>query len=133
MPNYSYADTKRRFLDNQFGDEIVVKAQLVNTTLVAFDKRHSVLSDIPSEAFIGQAATVSGLGDPGGVTHVKMHAVSGPLAGAFVLFKDTGSTTESPLIAWVDSAIGLPVTPNGGDIEFTFHNNCLRRLIRAEA
>lgn len=45
---------------------------------------------------------------------------SGPAAGAFVIFIDTGTPSTSPLIAYIDSYSGLPVTPNGSDINVTF-------------
>ena len=33
-----------------------------------------------------------------------------------MIYKDTGSEATSPLIAYIDTATGLPITPNGGDI-----------------
>lgn len=41
---------------------------------------------------------------------------SGDELDYLLLFKDTGGDTTSPLIALIDTATGLPVTPNGGDI-----------------
>lgn len=43
-------------------------------------------------------------------------SVSGGAAAYIVLYKDTGSSATSNLIALYDTATGLPVTPNGGDI-----------------
>lgn len=37
-------------------------------------------------------------------------------AEALVIYKDTGTEATSSLIAYIDTATGLPVTPNGGDI-----------------
>lgn len=37
-------------------------------------------------------------------------------AEAIVIYKDTATATTSSLIAYIDTATGLPVTPNGGDI-----------------
>jgi hypothetical protein len=39
-----------------------------------------------------------------------------------VIYKDTGTAATSPLIAYIDTATGLPVTPNGGDITVTWDN-----------
>ena len=36
-----------------------------------------------------------------------------------IVYKDTGVAGTSRLIAYIDTASGLPVTPNGGDITFT--------------
>ena len=35
---------------------------------------------------------------------------------------DTGTDSTSPLIAFIDTATGLPITPNGGDIIVTWDN-----------
>lgn len=45
---------------------------------------------------------------------------AGPAAGALVLFIDTGSQASSPLIYYLDSYSGLPVTPTGADINVAF-------------
>jgi len=37
-----------------------------------------------------------------------------------VIFKDTGVDGTSPLIACIDDATGLPITPNGADINVTW-------------
>ena len=33
-----------------------------------------------------------------------------------MIYRDTGTEATSPLIAYIDTATGLPITPNGGDI-----------------
>jgi len=43
-------------------------------------------------------------------------SVSGDVSEALVIWKDTGTPSTSPLIAYMDTGTGLPVTPNGGDI-----------------
>lgn len=43
-------------------------------------------------------------------------AVSGSQSAYIVIYKDTGSASTSPLLVLIDTATGLPVTPNGGDI-----------------
>lgn len=48
--------------------------------------------------------------------NVTFTSVSGSAANALVLFKDTGTDSTSPLIAYIDNYTGLPVTPNGGNI-----------------
>jgi hypothetical protein len=47
---------------------------------------------------------------------VTFSAVTGASVEAIVLYKHTGSDATSRLIAYIDTATGLPVTPNGGDI-----------------
>ena len=47
-------------------------------------------------------------------------AVTGAAAGAVVAYMDTGNPATSPLIFYFDSWSGLPVTPDGSDINVTF-------------
>lgn len=51
-----------------------------------------------------------------------------------MIYADTGTESTSPLIAFIDTATGLPITPNGGDIIVTWDKkineiNCLFSLI----
>lgn len=43
-------------------------------------------------------------------------AVTGASVESIDYWKDTGTESTSPLIMNIDSATGLPLTPNGGDI-----------------
>lgn len=57
---------------------------------------------------------------------VTLTAVSGDVSEQIVIYKDTGTDTSSPLIANIDTATGLPVTPNGGDITVQWDNGANR-------
>lgn len=48
-------------------------------------------------------------------------AVSGATVESLMFFKDTGSGATSDVICWFDTATGLPLTPNGGDVNVTFN------------
>ena len=49
--------------------------------------------------------------------NAEFTAVSGNQSEALVIYIDTGVTTTSRLVAYLDTNVtGLPVTPNGGDI-----------------
>jgi hypothetical protein len=47
-------------------------------------------------------------------------AVSGANCEALIIYHTTGSNTTSRLIAYIDTATGLPILPNGGDIIVRF-------------
>lgn len=47
-------------------------------------------------------------------------AVSGATVESLNFYKDTGVESTSNLICWFDTATGLPLTPNGGDVNVTF-------------
>jgi hypothetical protein len=56
--------------------------------------------------------------------------VSGNTIEAVVIYKDvSGVPGNSPLIAYLDTATGLPITPNGGDIIVTWDNG-VNRIFR---
>ena len=57
--------------------------------------------------------------------------MSGATINAIVIYKDTGTEATSPLIAYIDTATGLPITPNGGDIIVTWDeiNSGINNLI----
>ena len=48
-------------------------------------------------------------------------AVSGSSVESMSLIEDSGSAATSDLICYWDSATGLPLTPNGGDVNVTFN------------
>src|SRR4029453_16700992 len=44
---------------------------------------------------------------------ITLSAVSGDVSEWIVIWRDTGTESTSNLIAYIDTATGLPVTPNG--------------------
>jgi len=80
------------------------------------------LSAIPAACLLSYIALAPA--DPsGGVADapdVTFLAVSGAQAEAIVIVKWVTNAADSPLIAYIDSATGLPVTPNTGDIQITW-------------
>ena len=49
-------------------------------------------------------------------------AVTGVNVEAVVIYNDTASAPTSELLAYIDTATGLPVLPNGGDITVQWDN-----------
>ena len=86
---------------------------------------HEFLSDITAGGRVATSGnlasktTTAGVADAADVTFT---AVTGDQSEAVVMYKDTGSAATSPLIAYIDTATGLPVTPNGADITVTWDN-----------
>lgn len=86
---------------------------------------HEFLSDIPSGARVATTANLAGKTSTNGVADANDPAfigVAGDQSEAIVGFKDTGSAATSPLICYIDTATGLPVTPNSADINVQFDN-----------
>lgn len=75
-----------------------------------FDDIASVIAT--SGNLAGKTETL-GVADANDIT---FSSVSGVQSEYLVIYKDSGTPSTSPLIALIDTATGLPVTPNGGDI-----------------
>jgi hypothetical protein len=90
---------------------------LVDTGTYTFSQTHEFYSSVSgvvgTPQTLASKTTTSGVADAADVTFT---AVTGASAEALIIYKDTGSTATSPLIAYIDTATGLPVTPNSGDI-----------------
>lgn len=86
---------------------------------------HVALDDIPVAARVAISPALASKTSTNGVADaadVTFSLVTGDQSEALVLFKDTGSEPTSLLIAYIDTATGLPVTPNGGDITVQWDN-----------
>lgn len=83
------------------------------------------LSDIAAGARIMTTANLASKTITGGVfdaADITTLAVTGASFESLVIYKDTGSAATSPLIAFFDTATGLPFTPNGGDVTIAWDN-----------
>jgi len=104
-------------------DDIRVALRDEGTTAINLTA-HVDHADI-STAIVGTAATVTsptvGVVAAGVFDHadVTFSSVSGASVESLDYYKWSGTTGTSPLICNIDSATGLPVTPNGGDITWT--------------
>lgn len=110
-----------------------IKVALVDTGVYTFSQAHEFYSSV-SSAVIGTPQTIANktVGSAGAKTfdgdNVTFSAVSGNSVEAFVIYKDTGVAGTSPLVAYFDTATGLPVTPNGGDISISFNASGIFKL-----
>lgn len=123
MANALYPLGKKAILD---GDvdllSDTIKAALIDTGTSSYNAAHDFYNDISAGVVgtpvaLGTKTTTAGVFDSADVTWT---AVSGSTVEAIVLYKDTGNTATSQLIAWYDTSVtGLPLTPNGGDVTLT--------------
>jgi hypothetical protein len=63
--------------------------------------------------------TTGGVADAADIT---FSAVNGDVSEFLIIYQDTGTPSTSRLIARIDTATGIPVTPNGGDIAVVWDN-----------
>ena len=67
---------------------------------------------------LGTKTVTAGVADAAPSTHASVTA--GDAIQSIVIYQDTTVANTSRLIANIDTATGLPVTPNGGDITVTW-------------
>ena len=95
----------------------VVRAVLIDTGTYTYSAAHDFYADLSGVVGTESGALASktftaGVFDAADITFT---AVTGNTAEAIVLFVDTGNAATDALICYIDSATGLPFTPNGGD------------------
>jgi phage tail sheath gpL-like len=121
MANALYAKGRESFLKGEISwSADNIKTVLVDTATYSVDlANHQFLSDIPvgervaTSANLTAKTTTAGTADAADVT---FSSVSGDQSEALVVYQDSGAEGTSRLIAYIDTASGLPVTPNGGDV-----------------
>ncbi|WP_336741317.1 hypothetical protein [Aureimonas altamirensis] len=122
MPNRFYPTFKDALLsgDADLADGAVT-AVLIDADDYAFSSAHDALNDIPAGARIGPPQVLAsktitnGTLSAGDVTFPNVPA--GGTIGALVIYISGSSEATSRLVAFFDTIEGLPVLPNGGDIE----------------
>jgi len=127
MANTLYDAARQRFLEGQFNWLTdTIKVLLVDAGAYTVQTGvHQYLSDISGSARIAGPVTLTSKTTTGGAADgadVTFPSVSGASIEAIVIYADTGTESTSPLIAYIDTATGLPITPNGGDIIVTWDN-----------
>jgi hypothetical protein len=84
-----------------------------------FDLADTVAGHVAESANLGTptvGVVAAGVFDHDNVT---FSSVTGASCESIDYYKETGTDSTSPMICNIDSATGLPVTPNGGDITWT--------------
>ena len=125
MANAVYGKAREKFLNADIdwaADNI--KAVLVDTAAYAVSiDSDEFLSSIPAGDRIATSGNLASKTSTLGVADaadVTFSTVTGDVSEAIVIYKDTGDAATSPLIAYIDTATGLPITPNGGDITISW-------------
>lgn len=124
MANALYATAKEALLSGSLDlSSDTIKVVLVDTADYTVNlTTDNALDDIAAGGRVATATLASKTVTLGAfdVADVTFSAVSGDQSEALVIYKDTGVESTSQLIAYIDTATGLPVTPNGGDITITW-------------
>jgi hypothetical protein len=125
MANALYPKAKEDFLAGNLNlSSNTITLALVDTDVYTFSSAHEDRADVPNAAVVAEATLASktitsGVFDADDSTFTS---VSGANCEALIIYHtDTqGGNTTSRLIAYIDTATGLPILPNGGDITVRF-------------
>jgi hypothetical protein len=130
MSNALFALGRQGFLDGSINwASDTIKTCLVGAGYAPDLAGDQFLSDVPSDQIIATSAAFTGKDETAGVAdadNVTLSAVAGPQGNFIVVYKDTGDATTSRLIALIDTANGLPCTPNGGSITIAWDTGANR-------
>ena len=132
MANQLYTKAKEDLLNGNLNlASNTITICLVDTDVYTFSAAHEDRADIPNTAVVSTNNLISTT-TTGGVfdaADVIFESVTGANCEALVLYHNTGSAetdgtrqADSRLIAYIDTASGLPILPNGGDITVRFSN-----------
>lgn len=128
MANAIYDTFKQGLLDKLFDlNTDTISASLIDSADYTYSAAHDEYSggarDVPLASIVAASGAlttptiVNGVFDTADFTWT---AVTGDVSEAIILWDDT--TTNDRLIAFYDTSMtGMPVTPNGGNINLTVH------------
>ena len=121
MANVIYDKGREAFLNGQLDwTNNDIKCVLVDTATYVVDLvNDQFLSDIPVGERVSTSANLTGKTTTAGVAdadNTAFNLVTGDISEAVVIYQDTGAEGTSRLIAYLDVAVGLPLSPNGGNI-----------------
>lgn len=128
IANALYDTFKQGLLDKLFDlNTDTIKASLIDSADYTYSAAHDEYSgasrDVPLVAIVAESAALTSPTITNGVfdtADFSWTSVSGDQSEAIILWDDT--TTNDRLVCFYDASMtGMPVTPNGGNINVTVH------------
>lgn len=130
MANKIYPKYKEALLNGDSNTDLSsgnVKVALVDTDDYTYSDSHEFLSDVAAAARVALSGNLANKTVANGVFDADdfvFSSVSGDESEAIIIYVDTGVDGSSRLVAYMDTGIsGIPVTPNGGDINITLNGS----------
>lgn len=130
MANALYGKGKEKLLTAAIDvNGATIKAALVSSSYTAnlsTDEFHSTISAyvLNTPQTLGSKTYALGVFDAADITFTAVTA--GSTAKAIVIYKDTGSSATSPLLAYIDTITGFPLATNGGDVTIVWDSGSYR-------
>ena len=102
-----------------------VKVDLIDTGAYTYSAAHEfrTTANVPTASIIATTAALGTKTFTSGVfdaADTSWATVTGTSCEALIIWIDTGVAATDRLVAYIDTATGLPVTPNGNNINLTF-------------
>ena len=128
--NALYTGAKQRFLTGALNwTSSTIRVVLVDKSLYNADvTSDEFISDVPLAARTAISDPLSGKTALAGVANANniiIPAVTGQV-DAMVIYQDTGSEATSPLIAYIDTSVGLPILMSSGDFNIQWNSGTNR-------
>jgi hypothetical protein len=120
MANALYDPGREGFLDGSIDWDTDDIRFACMTSAYTFSAAHKFVSDLTN--IVVRSAAVATKTVTNGVANHAAHtitAVTGSAIAKIAYYKFNAADASARLICYIDTATGLPVTPNGGDITFT--------------
>ena len=128
MANFVYNGGKKALLEGQVNwltDNI--RAILLDKAHYTPSAAHATLADVPTQARVAVSGTLTGRAATNGVASssgAAFTALPSVSCEALAIVKVTGVDNTSILVCFIDTALGLPVTPStGGNGSITWTND----------
>jgi hypothetical protein len=120
-----YPKTKAKMLQGQINLLTdVVRVVLVDTNTYTYDPAHEAFDELsglvgsPSAPFASKTVSDLAIFD---AENSILETVVGAESEALVIYIDSGTPATDWLVAYIDSGNGLPVIPNGEDIDLVWN------------
>lgn len=105
-----------------------VRIQLVSASYIV-STGHHFFSDVVGGGRVGSPRTLTGkVATDGafGAAAVTFPGLTGSAIVGAVLYVDSGSESTSPLVCYLDTGNGLPISPDGGAVTWYFETGTTR-------
>jgi len=110
LPDLTSLTVKAMFVDNA-DDTVVAADDFIDDVLSA--ARVPAIASCPALASKTNGSVGVGVFDAADTTFTSL---SGDASEQLILFEDSGTESTSDIICFWDTATGLPLTPNGGNV-----------------
>lgn len=134
MANLVYPKYKEALLTGSSNISLsagTVKAVFVDGADYTYSAAHDFLDDVAGGAIVGTAQTIGSKSVTNGLfdgSDLTFTGLTGDPSEFILIYIDTGSSATSRLVALIDTATGLTLTPSGGNVTITWHASGIFQL-----